>query len=120
MIDPGLTFSGIHVAPPKGSEVFHARWHVPMDLPYFRGHFPGMPIFPAVGIVDASLHALGIHLQTSSPDLIELPTAKFLNPVLPGCHVILAFRRVSAIEWECEWSDQESNKTYSILRLITG
>ncbi len=57
MIDLTRAFSGMNV-----EDATRVTWTLPRSLPYFDGHFPGNPIFPAVGIVDASLHALA---QTS-------------------------------------------------------
>ncbi len=108
MIDPGLVFNGIQVSAADGG--FRARWQVPDDLPYFNGHFPGMPIFPAVGIVDATLHALRIHLKSPSLQITGIPIAKFLIPVVPNHKVNLEFKSLAPNEWQCEWKDENGQK----------
>lgn len=98
---------------------FSASWHVPLDLPYFNGHFPGLPIFPAVGIVDATLHALRSHLESPSLQLTGIPLAKFLSPIGPGARVNLHFRP-SGSEWLCEWKDDGQGQLMVSLRLTTA
>src|SRR4051812_8493397 len=96
-------------------EVFHSlsalgdslsrEWKVPADLPYFRGHFPDNPIFPAVGIVDASICVLASVL--GEPDLV-LPavlSAKFTHPIVPGDLVRISCKRLGGREWNVEWRE---------------
>lgn len=116
MIDPALVFNGIQTTTTEGV-AFRARWHVPVDLPYFRGHFPGAPIFPAVGIVDATLHALRVHLKSPNLQITGIPLAKFLSPVLPDHKVVLEFKSQNANEWQCDWKDENGNKPLTTLRV---
>ncbi len=120
MIDAGLVFNGIQIAAAVDDGTFRARWHVPLDLPYFDGHFPGLPIFPAVGIVDATLHALRAHLKSPSLQLTGIPSAKFLSPVVPDARVVLHFRPTGTAVWDCDWKDDKHDKLLVSLRLSTA
>jgi 3-hydroxyacyl-[acyl-carrier-protein] dehydratase len=71
------------------------------DHPAFVGHFPNMPIVPAVVLLDETLHAIarmtGVHL-----DQCTLHSAKFMGIVRPGQPLTLRFERtqVNAIRFE--------------------
>ncbi len=62
-------------------------WVVPADHPAFAGHFPGRPILPGVVLLDEALRAA----RELAPDATawSIPQAKFLQPVLPGEHLLL-------------------------------
>lgn len=92
-------------------------WKVPGNLPYFDGHFPGMPIFPAVGIVDASVHFLKAVL--ARPDLYvpHFPVAKFMSPIAPEQTVWIVLSPLSEKEWLVEWKDESSSKLLATLRV---
>ncbi len=59
------------------------HWTVPADHPAFAGHFPGIPIFPGVMLLDMALHAItaatGVALNAC-----EISSVKFLSPARPG------------------------------------
>ncbi len=66
--------------------------NVTMNEPQFQGHFPGMPIFPGVMIVEAMAQTSGI-LVGVTMDLIDknakvffmgVENAKFRRKVVPG------------------------------------
>lgn len=120
MIDPGIVFKDIQIRAPSTREAFSASWHVPLNLPYFQGHFPGQPILPAVGIVDATLHTLRVHLQSPSLQLVGIATAKFLSPVLPDSEITLQFQKRTVSDWDCEWTERERRKPLAILRIATS
>jgi 3-hydroxyacyl-[acyl-carrier-protein] dehydratase len=42
------------------------------------GHFPGRPVIPGVVLLDAAIHAFGLHAP------LRIEQAKFLKPCLPG------------------------------------
>ena len=56
---------------------------IPAGHPAFAGHFPGRPILPGVVLLDAALHALAARGGMQAGP-VQLKSAKFLSPVLPG------------------------------------
>lgn len=115
MIDPALAFRTLQTRLQDDGRIV-ADWRVPLDLPYFRGHFPGSPIFPAVGIVDATLQALRTQLNNPSLQLAGIPMAKFLNPIVPGIDVTLKLESHVTGEWDAEWKGADG-KLLASLRL---
>ncbi|OYW90789.1 MAG: 3-hydroxyacyl-[acyl-carrier-protein] dehydratase FabZ [Alishewanella sp. 34-51-39] len=71
--------------------------NVTMNEPVFTGHFPGMPIFPGVLILEALAQATGILgfktvTERSENELYlfaAIDEARFKKPVLPGDTMIL-------------------------------
>ena len=72
--------------------VLKARSVVPSKSPVFEGHFPGMPIFPGVMIIEAMAQTSGI-LVGLSMDLVDknakvffmgVDGVKFRRKVVPG------------------------------------
>ena len=59
------------------------QWTVPIDHPAFAGHFPGIPIFPGVMLLDTVLHAIAA-AHGNMLDRCEISAVKFLSPARPG------------------------------------
>lgn len=96
-------------------------WLVPPDLPYFDGHFPGQPVFPAVGIVDASLALIRKQSGRPNLNLLGISSAKFTVPVTPGLKVRLAIEAIGADEWRVDWSDEfDPSRRFASLNLRVG
>lgn len=87
-IEPREAVASADVGAGLPSEI---RWRVPAALPYFAGHFPEMPIMPAVAMIDAAVafaeRATGLRWQ-----LREVTQAKFTRPVGPGDEVHVELR----------------------------
>jgi 3-hydroxyacyl-[acyl-carrier-protein] dehydratase len=81
-------------------------WSVAADLPYFSGHFPGMPILPAVACIDVSLEVIRRELELeSAPYYQKIKTAKFTGVVKPGDEVLLNVSREEN-SWKILWSKE--------------
>lgn len=67
-----------------------ARWTVPVDAPFFAGHFPGHPVTPGVLIVEslAQTGALAVLSLESNRGKLALfagiEKVRFKRQVLPG------------------------------------
>lgn len=65
--------------------------NVSVNEPCFQGHFPSVPIFPGVLIVEAIAQAAGVLAMTAHPEmgqkvvyLAALDGFRFRKPVIPG------------------------------------
>lgn len=92
------------------------EWTIPADLPYFDGHFPGQPVFPAVGIVDASLALVRRVAERVDLQLLGVVSAKFTQVLGPGTRVVIESERVGEDEWQLDWGDG-GDKKFASLRL---
>jgi len=92
-----------------------AVWTIPTDLSYFDGHFPGNPIFPAVGIVDATLYFLQM-IAGREVYVSHFSVAKFLSPIQPGQTVLIGLNALNEKEWQADWKDEGSQKLLATLR----
>jgi len=77
----------------RGDDWLSARWSVPRDADWFRGHYPGNPILPGVLITEHALQCGALlaiaHLDDASegrgvPVLTRLSDARFKRVVRPG------------------------------------
>ena len=77
--------------------------NVRKDSFYVQGHFPGQPVMPGVLIVEAfgqaaaALTAHGLDKSTYENKLVFLmgvEKAKFRNPVIPDCKLILKIEAI--------------------------
>ena len=87
-----------------------ADWSVPLDCPYLEGHFPGLPLMPAVGLLDGSLEFLRRCGTRPLGRRLSLKKAKFTGKVEPGMRV-----RVSLVHkenrFDVEWRRQGTLET---------
>jgi 3-hydroxymyristoyl/3-hydroxydecanoyl-(acyl carrier protein) dehydratase len=77
-----------------------------------------MPVFPAVGIVDASLHFVKLVTGKSELQLAGLPNAKFLSPIAAEQNLRIEIKALEEQKiWQLDWKDEPSSKTLATLRL---
>jgi len=72
-----------------GAERSRVLVPVALDEPVFQGHYPGFPIFPGVCVVECVRRAAVSTLphvvrDEATPELAEVVSARFLDPVAPG------------------------------------
>ncbi len=75
--------------------------NVTYNEPFFQGHFPHMPVFPGVLILEALAQATGLLASETAPDelgkgmtyfLVGIDKAKFKRTVGPGDQLMLEAR----------------------------
>jgi 3-hydroxyacyl-[acyl-carrier-protein] dehydratase len=76
--------------------------NVSVNEPCFQGHFPGIPVFPGVLIVEAVAQAAGIVAMSANPDmgnkvvyLAALDGFRFRKPVTPGDALRLTVEKIA-------------------------
>ncbi len=92
------------------------NWEIPKDLPYFDGHFPGLPVLPAVAIVDISLCLLKNGIMSPTVRLQGVTSAKFMHPLGPGQRVDVIASQQGA-DWDVKWLDAKTKQVTSQLTL---
>ena len=94
-------------------------WVVPSHLAYFEGHFPGKPVLPAVGIIDASL--VGIErILGKKVQMKAISSAKFMGLIEPGLTLEILLNSKDQIHWEAKWLHSVSKETLAMVRLEIG
>ena len=75
----------------RGEDWLTARWTVPADADWFRGHYPGNPILPGVLITEHALQCGALlaagrlgEAPAVVPVLTRLSDARFKRVVRPG------------------------------------
>ncbi len=95
-------------------------WEISPELFYFAGHFPHLPVLPAVAIVDICLALLQAGRPEQTWKLLQVKSAKFIQPLAPSRKVKIVALFKTPDECEVEWSDAESSDVAAQLCLQVG
>ena len=102
-VAPMIAFDEVIRLDPAGITV---RKIVRGEEDFFRGHYPGCPLYPGVFIIEgvhqASLHFGRTHGKRLT--LLEIRSARFLSPVGPD----------ETVEFECHFQIQPESQKLSI------
>lgn len=81
----------------KENEI-EASCFVPVDSPWFEGHFPGEPILPGIAIVHTVEQAILKDIQKNNECVVldELRRIRFVQPVRPGEYLKITVLREDA------------------------
>lgn len=70
------------------------RLHIPADLPYFEGHFPGLPILPGVALL-SWVKVFDAWFLGGARDYVAIENLKFTAAVHPGETLELTIARTT-------------------------
>ena len=82
----------------EAGKTLTALKNISVNEPMFTGHFPEIPVFPGVLVMEAFAQAAGILTSTVASSVLEdgnlfyfagIDKARFKNPVLPGDQLII-------------------------------
>nr|WP_086939068.1 3-hydroxyacyl-ACP dehydratase FabZ [Thaumasiovibrio occultus] len=81
----------------REGEYLHAIKNVSVNEPQFMGHFPQLPVFPGVLILEAMAQATGVlafktfglPAENELYYFASIDNAKFRKPVIPGDQMVL-------------------------------
>jgi 3-hydroxymyristoyl/3-hydroxydecanoyl-(acyl carrier protein) dehydratase len=82
----------IAVRQDAGANAIVLDLHVPADLAYFKGHFPGLPLLPGVVQVDWAMRFAALHLGVQPARFAGMKALKFTAPMAPGTTLSLDLR----------------------------
>src|SRR6267378_5466851 len=85
--------------------------HVPADLVYFEGHFPGLPILPGVVQIDWSIRLARARLPVRG-GFVAAEQLKFLSIVRPAAHLTLTLE-LNAEKTRMNFSYAGKDRKYS-------
>ncbi len=78
----GFLASPVEVVERSGTTAV-ARMVVAADDPVFAGHFPGLPVYPGVAVVEFA-HRAASATAPGAPRLAAVESTRFLRPTFPG------------------------------------
>ena len=94
-LDGVFHFENLHRS--RTGDVLICTCVISADMPFFSGHFPGMPIMPAVAQIEMIQSLLQQHAGRST--IIAGGTGlKFTSPIAPGDILTIRLQRVSGGE----------------------
>jgi 3-hydroxyacyl-[acyl-carrier-protein] dehydratase len=88
---PGFRFSQLSLSDDRST--LSAQWAVAADTPMFAGHFPGLPIMPAVGQI-ALLQALIRQHSDWAATITGGSGLKFSARIQPGDQLSVRLQRI--------------------------
>lgn len=73
------------------SDTFTHQFKVAENHRCFEGHFPGFPVFPAVGQLSLLTETISLR-QGGACAIGSVPAVKFLRPITPGMAVYVELK----------------------------
>lgn len=87
-------------------EAFSGLFTVAQDLPYLQGHFPGLPLVPAVILLEISQEFLRTGLDRPELRTKRAKHCKFKGMVTPGETYRLHAEAAKAGAWHLSWTKE--------------
>lgn len=118
MLDPKLLFL---IAPAqireRGDEII-VEWQIPETFPYFEGHFPGNPVFPAVAVIDGTCEFL-VQAQRCDGIVTKIKKAKFSGVLGPREKVSVHLSPGGEKTWEARWEVSKNDGSTAVMAELT-
>ncbi|UYL09612.1 hypothetical protein B9G69_003375 [Bdellovibrio sp. SKB1291214] len=92
MIDLAKELSGTYKIRSKSTDAMEVEIQPSPSWSYFAGHFPQLPILPAVAMIDISQYFIQ-DLEQSKNLLSNISNFRIKNPVAPGDKVLLKIQK---------------------------
>jgi 3-hydroxymyristoyl/3-hydroxydecanoyl-(acyl carrier protein) dehydratase len=95
---------------------FEVDFFLPKSLSYFSGHFPQIPVLPAVAIVDITSFFLS-KLMTNDPDfkvihIRKIKKMKMRKPLGPGEKIKIRIQKETDGEFSFVWKSPIEDKNF--------
>ncbi|QLY24429.1 hypothetical protein [Bdellovibrio sp. KM01] len=123
MIDLAKELSGTYTIRTISGEALEVEIKPSPTWSYFSGHFPQMPILPAVAMIDISQHFIQEMLQTKNL-LSNISSFRIKNPVAPNDKVLVKIQKelndqagVPAATYHVSWTHCEGGKPLADISL---
>ncbi|QDK46252.1 hypothetical protein DOM22_14310 [Bdellovibrio sp. ZAP7] len=123
MIDLAKELSGTYTIRTKSDEALEVEIKPSPAWPYFSGHFPQMPVLPAVAMIDISQHFVQEMMQSKNL-LSNISSFRIKNPVAPNDKVLVKIQKelkdqagVPADTYHVSWVSCEGDKPLADISL---
>ncbi|WP_413293194.1 hypothetical protein ACLSU7_17550 [Bdellovibrio sp. HCB185ZH] len=115
MIDLAKELSGTYTIRTKSGEALEVEIQPSPTWPYFSGHFPQMPILPAVAMIDISQHFIQEMIQSKNL-LSNISSFRIKNPVSPNDKVVVKIQKENST-FHVSWMSYEGDKSLADISL---
>jgi 3-hydroxymyristoyl/3-hydroxydecanoyl-(acyl carrier protein) dehydratase len=123
MIDLAKELSGTYTIRTKSTDAIEVEIQPSPAWPYFSGHFPQMPILPAVAMIDISQHFVQEMMQSKNL-LSYISSFRIKNPVAPNDRVLVKIQKeikdsagIPAATFHVSWMSCEGDKALADISL---
>ncbi|MDX8389322.1 MAG: hypothetical protein R8M38_02415 [Mariprofundaceae bacterium] len=76
------------------NDCFSCRFDIVASHPCFEGHFPGFPVFPAVGQLSLLTKAVSL-LRGEACTMSSILSVKFMRPIAPDTVIVVELKSVA-------------------------
>jgi len=117
MIDLAKELSETFHERSRSSGVLEVEFRPSLKLSYFVGHFPQLPILPAVAIIDISQFFVGHLLRDENTLLSKMTNFRIKTPVQPGDQILIRVQQEAPLVFHVLWKSATDEKVFAELSL---
>lgn len=119
MIDLSAELKGSYEIASK-AEPFTFKITPTPNWSYFHGHFPGMAILPAVGLIDISRYFIETYIQKEKTILKKVGFFKIKTPILPEHVISVRIQQEAPKKFHISWKNEIENSVSAEFNLELG